>query len=246
MNKYELMENYTMEQLAEMVVKLQEKKDSENKSFKIPFAKRCDDELEKFLKENPLQNSIEKICKDIQQQKDNYMAMEFTKSICELLRKNGVIINCTENRFEYAKENSIEERYGVIFDSVDFSEHDKEFTDEIDKLKIELHSKETTINQIDEILKELFNVTFEICETEEDFAGLKKCLEKNIKTASISDFLPAEPIEVAGMLINEKIELIKSTDGIETEIKKSIFDISELRQIAEHLLVYCNANESEE
>lgn len=64
--------------------------------------------------------------------------------------------------------------------------------------------------------------------------------------------MPEEPIEVASMLINasytrNKGDLERKIDrafGNDSDtVTENVYSISELRQIAEHLLVYCNANE---
>lgn len=69
--------------------------------------------------------------------------------------------------------------------------------------------------------------------------------------AAIPDEIPTEPIKVADMLINvtytrEKGDIEKAfykAFGNNSDIvEENVFDISELRQIAEHLLVYCNHN----
>ena len=69
-----------------------------------------------------------------------------------------------------------------------------------------------------------------------------------VKQNEISDFLPTEPepIKVADVLINaegeyERNPIEKVFCGTDKGTYR-IFDISELRQIAEHLLVYCNHN----
>ena len=130
MTKQELMENHTAEQLAEMVVNL--KNGKENKVFKVQANKNYQKELDEFLKESSIHNSIDKICKDILEQKNNAMAMEFTRIICDLLKRYGAYVHRTETKFgEKITTNSIEEQYGIVFDSMDFSQHDKEFTDEI-------------------------------------------------------------------------------------------------------------------
>lgn len=85
-------------------------------------------------------SQIEKIAKDIAKRQDNAMAMEFTKCIGELLKKNGVFPEITEYTNENMKENSIEHRYGATIDKLDFSEHDKVFEDKIASLEKELLS----------------------------------------------------------------------------------------------------------
>lgn len=168
MTKSEIMENYTMEQLAEMVVK------SNNL---LEVLKYSDAFIKTGLFENP--------------------AVAAYESKIEILQKEN------------------------------------------EKLKFKLDRKQTEINQIDEILNELFGVTHDIAKPAE-FEKILREKAEDYKT--ISDFLPEEPIEVASMLIN--VEKNEELLGIRDAFH--IFDISELRQIAEHLLVYCNANKSEE
>lgn len=230
MAKQELLSTYTAEQLSE----------KGNKIFKASNSENCQKELDKFLKESPLESTIGKISRDIIEQKNNAMAMEFTRIICDLLKKYGVFVHCTETKLsEHITHNSIEEKYGIVFDSMDFSWHDKEFTDEIEKLKNELERSRTTVNQIDDILRELFGVTHDIAKPDE----FKEILSGKAKEC-IADFLPAEPIKVADMLINaegkyEHNPVVKKICGNDKGTYR-IFDVSELRQIAEHLLVYCN------
>ncbi len=160
MTKQELLSIYTAEQLADMVIKFQDdchrfsieglqrylkipapikipKSNSEN--IELSKIQKSQEEYEKLLKENPLESTIGKISRDILEQKNNAMAMEFTRIICDLLKKYGVHVHCTETKLsENITHNSIEEKFGIVFDSMDFSEHDKEFTDEIEKLQSEV------------------------------------------------------------------------------------------------------------
>lgn len=84
-------------------------------------------------------SQIDEIVKDIRDRQDNAMAMEFTKCIGELLRKNGVVPKLTEYRAENHEENFLrskyEVRFGVSIDELDFSEHDKVFEDKIAELE---------------------------------------------------------------------------------------------------------------
>lgn len=207
----------------------------------ISDIQKCQEEYEKLLKENPLHGTIDKICKDILEQKNNAMAMEFTRIICDLLKRYGVYVRCTETKFgEKITTNSIEEQYGIVFDSMDFSQHDKEFIDEIEELKKQLDRSQTTINQIDEILEELFGVAHDV----EKPGAFKEILREKVNE-KISNFLPTEPIKVADMLINASKKRTNCMTG--KEYDKYIFEKWQLKQIAEHLLVYCNHNgEAEE
>lgn len=278
MTKTELMETYTAEQLAEMVVELQEGKG--NKTMNISDIQKCQEKYEKFLKKSPLEGVINKISKDILEQKNNDMAIEFTRIICDLLKRYGVYVHCTETKLsEKITTNSIEEQYGIVFDSMDFSQHDKEFTDKIEELQSEVDKcqkvyeatkkdcdrqieeyekkifgleeyagslkcsvdrKQDEINQIDSIICELFGIAHSGDIYSEDFKELLK--EKSAVGKTVYDFLSTEPIKVADMLINtHKRDLYENS-----AYYSKIFDISELRQIAEHLLVYCNHNEEME
>lgn len=216
------------------------------KSMNISEIQKCQEEYEKLLKESPLYGTIDKICEDIIEQKNNAMAMEFTRIICDLLKRYGVYVHCTETKFgEKITTNSIEGQYGIVFESMDFSEHDKEFTDKIKELEKQLDHSQTTINQIDEILEELFGVTHDV----ENPGAFKEILREKVNE-KISDFLPTEPIKVADMLINAEGEyehnaVAKAFCGTDKGTYR-IFGVSGLRQIAEHLLVYCNHNKEEE
>lgn len=213
----------------------------------ISDIQKCQEEYEKFMKESPLHGTIDKICKDILEQKNNAMAMEFTRIIRDLLKRYGVYVHCTETKFgEKITVNSIEEQYGVAFDSMDFSQHDKEFTDKIKELEKQLDRSQTTINQIDDILEKLFGARHDTFEKPDEF---EKILSERAK-GDVTDFLPTEPIKVADMLINaegeyERNPLEKAFCGTDKGTYR-IFEISELRQIAEHLLIYCNHNKEEE
>lgn len=116
----------------------------------------------------------------------------------------------------------------------------------IDFLNSSIERKERIINQIDDILEKLFCVRHDTVDKLDEF---EKILSEKIKE-NVIDFLPTEPIRVADMLINAEGEYEHNpiTKALYGEDKGTyrIFDVSELRQIAEHLLVYCNHNEEAE
>ena len=56
--------------------------------------------------------------------------------------------------------------------------------------------------------------------------------------------LPFDAIEVANFLINEEYECEIPFTGRKTKRRK--YEIEDLEQIAEHLLVYCKHNKEEE
>lgn len=214
------------------------------------------EEAIKIMNQDPCKDICWHMTQDILQQKNSAMAMEFTKIICGMMKDNGVSVKCSEisPSVEVVK-GMLEEKYRFCIEELDFSVHDKKFKDEIKKLKEELQCNRTVISQIDEIFRELFNATFEICETKEDFDGFKKYLKKNIGAENISDFLPTEPIKVASMLIDNYMGTYEKyvSDFYQENAGKIICGdpcedvhcqiISHIRQIAEHLLVYCNARD---
>ena len=79
-----------------------------------------------------------------------------------------------------------------------------------------------------------------------DMENKMKAYDITIKdNKTIADFLPKEPIKVADMLISAEGEcepLPLPFGNGEVRDTYKIFGVSELRQIAEHLLIYCNAN----
>lgn len=80
-----------------------------------------------------LNASLEKFAEDIQKRKDNAMAMEFTRVICDLLKENGVTVQMVETQEENHATNKFEVKCGVRFTGIDFSEHDKKVAEEKDK-----------------------------------------------------------------------------------------------------------------
>ena len=169
----------------------------------ISDIQKCQEEYEKLLKESPLEGVMNKITRDILEQKNNAMAMEFTRIICDLLKRYGVYVHCTETKFsEKITTNSIEKQYGIVFDSMDFSQHDKEFTDRIKELEKQIDRRQTTINQIDDILEKLFGARHDTFEKPDEFEKILK--QKTESYNEIADYLCDEPISVAQTLISAK------------------------------------------
>ena len=93
--------------------------------------KQIDKITDEMLNYNPTNSIFEKIAKDIKEREDNVKAMEFTKCIGKLLRKNGVVPKMTEYTGNFETDKTFETRYGVSIDELDFTEHDKVFEDKI-------------------------------------------------------------------------------------------------------------------
>lgn len=201
------------------------------------------------------ESQIEKIAKAIRDREDKELALAFTNVVCSLLRGNGVVVKTSRYEFETDNETHnetdkstyiIKKEYGVSFDGLDFTEHDKKFKDEIRQLKCEL---EKTYNQLMEVEKQAQEKISELeseLEVKDNLLKIKNGLLGN------NDDLPTDPIEVAQMLINSTYE--RETNAMERAFYKcgdtetvQRYSINDLEQIAEHLLVYCKHNkESEE
>ena len=89
------------------------------------------------------ESKLEKIAKDIRDREDKELALAFTNVVGSLLRDNGVVVKTS--RYEFETDNEIDKNkyiikkeYGVSFDGLDFTEHDKKFKDEIKQLESEL------------------------------------------------------------------------------------------------------------
>lgn len=112
----------------------------------------------------------------------------------------------------------------------------EELADKCLDLENQLHRSEVTINQLDDIMYKLFGVRHNVTKKPDEFEKILK--EKLDGTKTIENVLPRQPIEVAEMLINadEEEELFGGK-------MYRILEVNDLRQIAEHLLIYCDYNE---
>lgn len=104
--------------------------------------KKINESRKNFLKNNPF-SQIERMEKEIQDMQNKEMALEFAKVIIELLKSNGVVPEIKEYRSENATHDSIECRYGVSVEGLDFSEHDNVFIDKIAELENRIHELDT-------------------------------------------------------------------------------------------------------
>lgn len=131
-----------------------------------------------------MNSAFDNIVKDIREQKDNAMAMEFTKCIGELLRKNGVIPKITEYTREHVKEHSIEQLYGVSIDELDFSEHDKAFEDKIAELKKDYKTASELLGKYQQENESLKKRIIELenfsCQAEQETESLVEKLKQRI------------------------------------------------------------------
>ena len=118
---------------------------------------------------------------------------------------------------------------------LDFTEHDKKFKDEIKQLESELSDVQKSA---DEYYNKCIDLTNQI-------EKLKSELETkvNFETDRLVK-LPFDPLETANMLINATYKA--EIPFLERQVDRNVYDINELEQIAEHLLVYCKHNREDE
>lgn len=220
----------------------------------LEFYKRRVSELEEecVKKQNEI-NQLEESCGRMKARVNtwvNYIlprATEEAKKAIDNHQYGGIRIATCEEWSNKGKDNQSEvKKYRKAFDDTK-KERDcqiaelKEYTD---SLKCSVDRKQDAINQIDSIICELFGIAHNGEIYTEEFKEILR--KKSAVGKTIADFLSTEPIKVADMLINAEGEyehnpLVKKICGNDKGAYR-IFDISELRQIAEHLLVYCNHN----
>ena len=116
------------------------------------------------------ENQIEKIAKDIRDREDKELALAFTNVVGSLLRENGVVVKTSRYEFETDNEADknkyiIKKEYGVSFDGLDFTEHDKRFKDEIRQLKSELFDAQKSA---DEYYNKCIDLTNEVKKLESE------------------------------------------------------------------------------
>lgn len=186
------------------------------------------------------ESQIEKIVKDIADRRDKEVALEFTKHICALLKNNGVSPMIDEYKQDIVNENSIEQKYGVAITGLDFTEHDKVFEDKIELLNRNLNLQKDKRCEA-EIERNYLAERFNQIKDKNDELKQRIAELENKETVE----LPFDPLETANMLINAKY--IDEIPFLEKQVDRNVYDIDDLYQIAEHLLVYCKHNmESEE
>lgn len=119
-----------------------------------------------------------------------------------------------------------------------------------DKILYELKNSNEKVAKIE---SELFDVQKSADEYYNKCIDLTKQIEKikseletkvNFETDRLVK-LPFDPLETANMLINATYKA--EIPFLEKQVDRNVYDIDDLEQIAEHLLVYCKHNkESEE
>lgn len=261
MTKTELMETYTAEQLADIVIELEsELKTARNLENEVLFEERIANNIR-----NATGMNIDDVRKAVQDTK-KYMNDAYTEELKNQIEHMKSEVEKYRKSFEGAKK----ERDCQI---AEYRKKIEELTNENEKLKGDAGSegyqeKQEKTNNFygmykcaakdlskDNLLMFLGILTKELLKNGIDFRyemdnepKIWDITSKNDKM--VADLLPTEPIKVAEMLINAEGEykhnpLEKAFCGTDKG-KYRIFDAAELRQIAEHLLIYCNHNKGEE
>ena len=131
--------------------------------------------------------------------------------------KNGKLMHKDKMVYANGKEFVLLKDYEVL-------------EDRVEKLKCEL---EKTYNQLMEVEKE----------SQERIAEIESELEtKDVNDRTVE--LPFDALETANMLINAKYKA--EIPFLERQVDRDLYDIDDLEQIAEHLLVYCKHNREDE
>ena len=192
------------------------------------------------------ESQIEKIAKDIRDREDKEMAYELVKRLSPLLIANGVTVKTTKYNLDeqvavkeassvdpFKKELVI--HYGISIDGLDFTEHDKVFEDKIELLNrnINLQKDKRCEAEIERnYLAERFN------QLKDKNDELKQRIAE-LESKETSE-LPFDALDTANMLINATYKA--EIPFLERQVDRNVYDIDDLEQIAEHLLVYCKHN----
>lgn len=208
-------------------------------------------EIEEIVKDSKLWDSIDSVANSIVEARNSAAAMVFAEHIGKLLRDNGVNVKGTIYHAPPLNDDlpNVTIRYCSDIEGIDFSEHDKDFLSDIKCLSDQKWQLEREIEGLKEEIDRIKKLNDECCEENIRLNRENKELRKQIEEIDLVGNLPYEPIEVAQMLINathtyETSELQRVLGKGETD-SYNIYDISALRQIAEHLLVYCNNNKDD-
>lgn len=175
---------------------------------------KCQGKYEKYLKESHLHSVMDEIAKDIRDRQDNIMAMEFTRTIAELLRENGIVVYCEQYKdTQEFNGKSIEVKYGVRFDSVDCTKHDKKFTDRI----AELEEKDIKKN---EKIQDLAAVNMQLQVDRNEFRQKAEDLKDRILELESELSVKENLLKTKNGLCREEIPKEVTVDGFKCEIKQ--------------------------
>ena len=151
--------------------------------------------------------------------------------------------NAVEWREKYEKaekqikelEHELRKKDDSETDGLDFTEYDKAFEDKIVELENIINHKLGDWGEHGIQYKEILDMKAENQELKQRIAELE-----NKETVE----LPFDALETANMLINATYKA--EIPFLEKQVDRNVYDIDDLEQIAEHLLVYCKHNREDE
>ena len=160
--------------------------------------------------------------------------------LCTRLKDNGVVAKVSGD-YEFSEDKTSLDFVERISE-LDFTEHDKRFKDEIERLKRQIEKLESIRMRCHESARDSFDSGNYGCLHIVTADELKTTKDVNDRTIE----LPFDALETANMLINATYS--RQTSSAEKAFtgcnvaKGHIYSIDDLEQIAEHLLVYCKHN----
>ena len=163
--------------------------------------------------------------------------------LCTRLKDNGVVAKASGD-YEFSEDKTSFDFVERISE-LDFTEHDKGFKDEIERLKRQIEKLASIRTRCHESARDSFDLGNYGCLHIVTADELKTTKDVNDRTVE----LPFDPLETANMLINA--EYSRQTSSVEKAFtgcnvaKGHIYSVDDLEQIAEHLLVYCKHNKEE-
>lgn len=173
------------------------------------------------------ESQIEKIAKAIRDREDKELALAFTNVIGSLLRENGVAVKTSRYEFETDNETHnetdkntyiIKKEYGVSFDGLDFTEHDKRFKDEIESLKRQIEKLESIRTRCHESARDSFDLGNYGCLHIVTADELKNSNEKVAKIES--ELFDAQ--KLADEYYNKCIDLTNQIKKLKSELETKV------------------------
>ena len=155
------------------------------------------------------------------------------EQVIDEIAKHGVVVKINK----VVDDNYIpcERKYVGCVVELDFTEHDKVFEDKIELLNRNLNLQKDKRCEA-EIERNYLAERFNQLKDEND--KLKQHIAELDSKETVD--LPFDPLETANMLINATYKA--EIPFLEKQVDRNMYDIDDLEQIAEHLLVYCKHN----
>ena len=162
------------------------------------------------------ESQIEKIAKDIRDREDKEMALAFTNIIGLLLRENGVVVKTS--RYEFETDNKadknkyiIKKEYGVSFDGLDFTEHDKAFENKIASLEENIGYYKDSLSRVEKNCDKLYHENKEL---KQRIAELEN-ENKNLNIRVFQNEIEKEKKNSEKINLNQQIKVKLTPFGVE-------------------------------